>query len=267
MSSNSSLDRMLAILAAFDDQRLSLDVAEVEAITGASRATAYRYLQALTRSGLLTSSVDGRFVIGSRPMELARLKAENDPLVAAARHKIRFHAAELGVSVMLCSFFGDRVLCVESVWQGDTPQVYRSGHAVPMFRGAMGKVILARLPSAQLRSIYRMNAPAIANAGLGDTVEAFVATMRNIRAAGVLTSCGEVVSDLVGIAAPIVPAGGSVMGSIVYALPRRQFEATDPAMLKSRLQQLAADIETDLVQRGFNATATMKMPRSPVFTA
>lgn len=262
----SSLDKMLAIMAVFDDDTLAVDVAQVATITGASRATAYRYLQALTKAGLLTHGPEGSYVIGSRAVELARLKTENDPLVAAARHKIRYHAHELGVNVMLCSFYGDRVMCADSVWSGETPAVYRPGHAIPIFRGAMGKVILAHLPVPRLRSIYRMNAGAIRASGLGDTPEGFLAAMRAIRDAGVVTTCGEVVAGLVGIAAPVFAPDGQVMGSIVYALRRDRYDALDPAALGARLSGLAADIAADLPRSGAGPAA-MKPVRNAVFSA
>ncbi len=77
---SNSLDKLLAVLDGFEEQNLLIDVDRAAELSGSSRPSAYRYLQALTRSGLLTPTSGGRYALGSRVIELAMLRQANDPL-------------------------------------------------------------------------------------------------------------------------------------------------------------------------------------------
>ena len=55
----SSLDKMLAILGLFDERRMSIQLDSAVQATGASRATAYRYIQSLSKAGLLAPATGG----------------------------------------------------------------------------------------------------------------------------------------------------------------------------------------------------------------
>ena len=257
-----SLDKMLSILNGFDEATLSLDVARAAELCGSSRASTYRYLQALTRAGLLTPASGGSYIIGSRVIELEMLKRENDPLFGSARHLIRLHAEELGLNVMLCSYYGDKVLCTDIA--GSDPamaRLYRPGRSMPIFRGAMAKVILANLSPAQLRNIYASNEAQIAKAGLGETLETFTQTLAEVRVAGYCITHAEVFDGLVGVAAPVHDSEGRILGSVVFVIASDQFEQLETDTLVEQIRDIAAEIEHGIVRR------LRRLHKTPVVTA
>lgn len=200
VSKMNSLDKMLSILNGFDENTLSLDMGRAADLCGSSRASTYRYLQALTRAGLLTPASGGNYIIGSRVFELEMLKRENNPLLRSARHLIRFHAEDLSVNLMLCSYYGGKVLCTDfSSSEPKLAELYKPGRSMPIFRGAMAKVILANLSAAQLKNIFAYNRARIAQDGLGETIEQFLANMGDIRNAGYCITHGEVFEGLDGV--------------------------------------------------------------------
>ena len=238
---------MLEILSLFDDDSLSIEVTDVERLTGASRPTSYRYLRTLTRAGLLSTAGSGRYTIGSRVLEMARLQHQHDPLRRAAQHKIRYYAQEHQLNILLCSFYGDKVICTDNAWiSGTLPEIYRPGHALPIFRGAMGKSILAQFSRTQLAAIFRNNTKAIADCALGETLDEFIASMAKLSAERTIITQGEVLSGLVGIAAPILHDAQVVAGCVVVVVTKEAFDATDPAILKKQVIELADIIEADI---------------------
>lgn len=265
-----SLDKMLSVLNGFNEDNLMIDVAQAAELSGSSRASAYRYLQALTRSGLLTPASGGSYVIGSRVIELEMLKRENDPLLRAARYLIRYYADCMGMNIMLCSYYGDKVLCADNAWPDHSiPEMYKPGRSMPIFKGAMAKVILANLSSSQLKSIHSWNAERIRESGLGETLEEFLARMAEIRSAGVTITQGEVVDGLVGIAAPIRDGEERVLGSVVFVLSIEHFNSLERDALAQEIRHIASEIEHGILRASRFAatapTAAARPRRVPVY--
>ncbi|GGF76462.1 hypothetical protein GCM10011402_31540 [Paracoccus acridae] len=266
-----SLEKMLAILDGFDEQQVVIDIDRAAELSGSSRPSTYRYLQALTRSGLLTPASGGTYALGSRVIELEMLRRENDPLHRASHHLIRHYAQTTGLNIMVCSYYGDKVLCTDFAWADRSmPDIYRPGRSMPLFRGAMAKVILANHSQARLRSIWTWNEAALREAGLGHTLAEFLDAMAAIRSAGAMITSGEVFDSLVGVAAPVFDLEEEVLGSVVFVLQADRFEASDPEKLSEEIRELSRGIQRGIARASrFNAIATgaaAKPRRSPVYS-
>lgn len=243
----SSLDKMLGILGFFREERAGITIDDVMALTQTSRATAYRYLQALTAAGLLAPATGGNYGLGARVVELDRLMRMTDPLLTQAQGPMRELSAELHANVMLCSFYGDKVMCVDLVWPDQTiEQAYERGRPMPMFRGAMAKTILSHLPHYHLRNIQNWHAEEIAAEGLGDSWEAFRTTMARLRRAGIVVTRAEVVGRLVGIGAPLLDADHRILGSLVLAIPEARYDEAGEGAFVGRLRETVARINSGI---------------------
>lgn len=259
-----SLAKMLKILDLFGEDRTGLRLEEVMAATGASRATAYRYLQTLAEAGLVAPARGGAFVLGSRIIELDRLVRRTDPLVTSARPVMEEASGRLGLNMLLCSYYGDRVMCVEIAWPDrSVPQSYERGRRMPMFRGAMAKLILAHLTPYQLRNMVLWHADEIRAAGLGDTWEAFRQSMARIRREGSCVTSGEVVSGLVGIGAPIFDPDGRVLGSIVFAVPQARVAKLGEDALRREIVAIAGRIDAAIARIGAGSGTAVARPARP----
>ncbi|MDE1568601.1 IclR family transcriptional regulator [Aquabacter sp. P-9] len=238
----SSLDKMLKVLDLFGEERMNIQLEDVQA-TGASRATAYRYIQSLCDAGLLAPTTGGSYVLGPRIIEMDRLVRRADPLLTGAGGPMRDVSARLGINVMLCSYYGDKVMCADIVWpERSVPEHYERGRPMPMFRGAMAKTILAHLTPYQLRNIMLWHGDQVREAGLGENWEQFRANMSRLRRDGYCITQGEVIPNLVGIGAPVFDAERRILGSVVFALPLARFHAAHTDALVSEIKQLAARI-------------------------
>ena len=244
-----SLAKMLRILELFEDDRTSFQVDDAVAATGASRATVYRYLQALSASGLLAPATGGTFVLGSKIIELDRLVRRTDPLSTSARPIMDAVSARLGLNMLLCSYYGDKVMCAEVVWPDRSVRpAYERGRKMPMFHGAMAKLILAHLTPYQLRNMMLWHADEIRAAGLGDNWEEFRQAMARIRKDGSCVTRGEVVEGLVGIGAPVFDPDRRILGSIVFAMPERRVAEMGEPLLRAEIITIAGQIDEEIAR-------------------
>ena len=254
MAGDSSLGRALAILDALEEAGAPLPFEAMHARFGLTRSTLYRYLKALADAGLVTGLHDRGYVLGPRVAELDRAMRLRDPLIAAARPVMEELATELGGLALLCRRYRDRVLCVHRAGSlGDgVRSTYERGHAMPLFRGAASRVILAWLPAPMLSRLREGREGEFAAAGLGGSVAEARAHLRTIRRRGWDATRGQVTRGVTGIAAPLLDARGAVLGSLSVTLPR-------PEIPEAEVTTMAALIVT----RTDGVMAAANLPQNP----
>lgn len=242
-----SLDKTLSILNLFNDQTAVVTPDQVEALTGASRSSAYRYLQSLTDAGLLVQSSSGAYSLGARILELDRLQRRSDDLLSVAKPLMVEVSTRLGYNLILSRYYGNRVICSHTTWPDKSlDPIYERGKPLPMFYGAMAKVILANLTPYQLRSLMLGHVDEIRQAGLGDDWKQFRMNMTRLRKQRACVTLEEIASGSVGVGAALFDADQRVVGSIVFAIPRPVFDAADQAAVRSEIVGIADRIMLEL---------------------
>lgn len=226
MSESNSLERMLAVLGAFTEDRLEWTSEELMAHLGYSRPTLYRYLKTLRRHGLLTSLPNAGFTLGPRVVEMDFLLRRSDPLVLHGAEFVRRLAAAHPCTALLVRWYGDKVLCVHSENSAPDPKSsYPRGRPMAVTKGAVARAILAFLPRRQLVAIVERNLAEFAAAGSGETVEAVLDMHRKVRKAGVAVARGEVTPGVIGFAAPVYDEGHAPIASICVTIAERLADA------------------------------------------
>ena len=216
----SSLEKMLGLLDLFTTAAPAWPTEELIRVSGTSRSTCYRYIKALQAAGMLTPVAGGAWMLGPRIIELDRTMRLCDPVTAGGLPPMQRLAAEAGQTGLLCLLFSGTVMCVADAPAPGAPAgLFSRGQRRPLFTGAASKVILAHLPSHQLRAIYARHRATIEAAGLGGDWESFRHALRAIREAGHCITQSEFMPGIIGIAAPLFNAEGGVLGSIGLAAP------------------------------------------------
>ncbi len=226
----SSGDRLLAVLQLFSEDQPAWTVEQAATRLHASAPTVYRYFKSLSRVGLISPGPRAGYTLGPAVIELDRQIRLCDPLLIAGRpvmeDLIRYFPE--GSAILLCRAFRGKVICVHQV-MGSGPQVlvsYERGKPMPLFRGATSKVVLANLPSRFLKDLFVRHSKEIKAAGLGNSWETFRKALSAIRRAGACVTRGEIDRGRVGIAAAIVGADGSLLGSLSFVLPAYRADET-----------------------------------------
>jgi len=220
----------------FTEQRLAISAAEVTEEMDVARSTAYRYLQSLVGSGFLEESDGGRFRLGRRILELARLARRGIGLSEVARPVMRRLAAETAETVLLTRLAGSTVICLErEEAEHQTIRIsYERGQVVPINAGASAFVLLAWMDKPELEALL----PTVT---LDPITPATITTKAALRkrlaetaAQGYGLSRGELDEDVLGVAAPIRDARGRVAAAIsVAAVAARVPERRIPALAEA----------------------------------
>jgi DNA-binding IclR family transcriptional regulator len=222
-----SLERMIVILDLFEGDRLEWTLEDMQARLGYTRSTLYRYLKVLTDTGLLTSLPEVGYTLGPRIAELDYSMRERDPLISASRPVMAELVSDLPGIALLCRRYRNRVLCVHQ----------EQGTARPLFQGAASRIILAYLPSAQVRKIFESDEAAVRQAGLGENLNELRAHLRAMRQAGFDKTESQVTRGVTGVAAPIFDRRNNVLGSLSLTLG-------EDHLAPERLSQVAVRVMT-----------------------
>jgi DNA-binding IclR family transcriptional regulator len=254
-----STNRMLRILGLFNLERPVITPEWLMQELGVSRASVYRDLGQLAAAGMLERVADRGYVLGPMVVELDRQIRLADPLLEAADELPGKLAEQTGGSVLLCRFHGSKVMCIHQV-NGRNPALsvsYERGRAMPLYRGATSKVILAYLPAAQLKQLWASERKSLVAAGLPDDYAQLGKVLRGIRELGHCTTEGEVDPDAVGFAVALRD-GEHLLGSLSVVMPAASLTAPLRKTTLARLQSAAGRMEGRLQDQREKARATKK---------
>ncbi len=242
-----SLDKMLSILDLFDGDTPAITPEDVERATHASRSSAYRYLQSLADAGLVVQVSSGSYALGARILELDRLQRNSDEILAAARPVMDEVSVRLGFNMILSRYYGNRVICSHTAWPDATlSAIYERGRPLPLFFGAMAKVILANLSPYQLRNLMLKHVDEIRGAGLGGDWKEFRTVMARLRRQKSCITNAEITPESVGVAAALFDADDRVIGSITFAIPQVVFSTLNEDAIREEIVATAQAIMRNL---------------------
>lgn len=239
----SSLKRMLAVFDAFSSEHAVLTAEEIMSTLGYSRGTAYRYVKELCDAGFLTRAAGG-YALGPRIIQLDYCIRQRDPILMTSLPVMQALRKRYECDVLLTVFYEDQVVVTHRE-SGDQELVmsYGRGREMPLFRGAGSKVLLACLPPARQKRLYGAHAEAIAQAGLGESWEAFRASLAAVKRMGHAVSFSELDQGNVGVAAPIEQDPLNMPAGLVMVFRTERYEVLDKdgllQSLKTGIRQIA----------------------------
>jgi DNA-binding IclR family transcriptional regulator len=253
---DSSITRVLGILDLFtpDEPVWTVEMLVERLLLG--RATIYRYIRALCDAGFLVPVSGGGYVLGPRFIEFDRSIRLADPLLHIVPPVMAELRALVNGAQLLCAFYGLRVLTVlqDKTDPGITMSMER-GRPFPLFQGSPSRVILAHLPTYQLRNLALNHQAEITAAGLGENWSAFRDAMRAIRRMGYVVA-SDIDKDLVGISAPIFHAPGAVTASLCLVRSRTGVTPEQESLLGEAAVKACRRISAELqAVRPHNAAA------------
>lgn len=233
---------MLALLDAFSVETPVWSTEDLVTRTGLPPSTCYRYLKSLHQAGLLARVGSGSYVVGPRILAMDRISRLSDPVYSIGSPVVRELSQRTGFSALLSVLYSDSVMCVQQETTNDAPKgLFGRGQQRPLVAGATANIILAHLPTHQLRSVYSKHREIISEAGLGDDWENLRTSLKAIRQQGFSFSMGEYRAGIAGLAAPLFNRDGEVLGSIALAASTKnkrlaRFKALAPEVMAAAAQ-------------------------------
>lgn len=242
----SSLSRMLSTLGLFSTASPSLTVEEIAGRLNVPKSTAYRYIQELSKVGLLVR-LDRSITLGPRIIELDRCIRESDPVIRAAAPPMRELAEQTGLDVFLSKLYGHSIITVHTEFNDPLPHLrYGRGRPVPVWRGASARALVAFLPAARLRRLHQE---------LGESADtppwdAFYDEVQRIRREGYCRTSGELNAGKTGVSAPIMGRGRLVVASVTALGSDARLALFDAQAIAELVQRTAHTISVRLSADG-----------------
>jgi DNA-binding IclR family transcriptional regulator len=244
-----SLERVLALLDVFTEDRLEWTPEQLMTELGYSRPTLYRYLKVLKEAGFLTSMPSGGFTLGPRVVEMDFLMRKSDMLARYAQPHLESFAADYPCAALLVRWYGNKLLVVAS--ECVTPGLendYPRGRPLPLARGAISRAIMAHLTRRKLLATIETNLPELAAIGLGADVEKVMDGLRKIRRCGYAVAHGEVTPGVTGIAAPIFDGGNSPVATFCVTIAGKHATPELTEAIGKRVRDVSAELSGKLAE-------------------
>jgi IclR family pca regulon transcriptional regulator len=153
-----SLERGLAILECFTPERPVWGIADLAQELGMSRSTTHRYVLTLTALGHLVQDARRKYHLGLAVTELGMSALSSTALREHARAPLRELSRRAPYTLVLAMLDGPELVYVERVRTKPRSQRLLDldlevGSRLPPHSCAMGKLLIARLPSAERRHL------------------------------------------------------------------------------------------------------------------
>jgi IclR family pca regulon transcriptional regulator len=243
-----SLERGLAVLAAFRPDRPALGISELARDLGLTRSTTHRYVATLASLRYLEQDGSTRkYRLGPRVLDLGFSMLGSLELREVAAPHLRRLTDTTGHTSNLAIRDDTDVILIDRV-RGRPGRYHHLeftlhvGSRLPSYCSATGKALLAFVPLPDLdRLLDRMDLVPRGPRTLTDR-SALMAELEQVRRTGLATNDEELESALRSIAAPVRARSGEVVAAVNVAIP------WSPAAMSELVTELGPTIQATAQQ-------------------
>lgn len=219
MSKVPAADATLAVLTYLASQTRPVAASRISAELGLPRSTTYDLLGALVEHGFaIHYTAERAYGLGAAAYELSAAYQRSAPLAILGRRITDRLAREVGESAHLAVLHARDVLyVVESRAPGRPSLVTDVGVRLPAHLTATGRALLAALPEAQLRALYkgiRELEVRHSTTGLGWTAARVMAEAKQTRQRGHAVEDGEITPGMASTAVAVEGRSGWPLAAV-----------------------------------------------------
>ncbi|HSQ81281.1 MAG TPA: IclR family transcriptional regulator [Casimicrobiaceae bacterium] len=248
----SSTLRAFAVLEliANAEQPPSLD--DLTRASGLPKPTVYRILGLLARGELVQREpFEKRYVVGPRVSALSLAVQVRSPLRGERHAILERLVEEIGETCNFTMLDGSEVLYVDRVETLANVRLHvKAGMRVPLHCTASGKLFLAFLPPAQLRTLLGPRPLKRYTERTITGLEALERELRRIRSSGIATDIGEYLEGSVCLAVPVSDPQGRVCAAIAVHGPAPRMTLKKGVEFLPALKRAAASISATIARSG-----------------
>lgn len=210
-----SLERGLAVLQAFSQERRVLTTSQISQRTGIPRAAVRRCLYTLAKLGFVTEEDNRLFSLRPRVLKLGHAYLATTPLAHAAQPVLRHISTTLNESSSVAILDGDEILYIARASTSRIMSIdLHIGSRLPAYCTSMGRVLLSHFSDEALdayldrtKLIQYTPRTIVSREGLRSTLE-------SVRTNGYALVDQELEIGLRSIAVPILGAGRHVTAAL-----------------------------------------------------
>lgn len=223
-----ALQRGMKVLDALLEARTPLSLEQICAYTGLPKSTTFRIIVNLLQGHYLIETEQG-YWLGLKMLRFGALVEEKLDLMQQARPYLTRLRDRVNETIHLAVLDDDmRVVYVEklSTQHAVGLMMSRVGSTAPMYCTALGKVMAAFRPEAEIRRWIRTHGlKPITQATITDE-EAFFRELEQVRSQGYAVDNGEFEASVRCVAAPIRDRTGKVIAAVSISAPSTRMPAS-----------------------------------------
>lgn len=260
-----SVSRALKILEAFSPEQPELSLNDFSITTGFYKSTILRQIETLLKEGFLAKDDEsGRYRLGAKVYLLGQIFVQSSNLLKSANPILKEMVEKLQETTGIFVINDNQRLCLKMV---SGPHFIRatfeSGHRMPIYAGASGKVLLAFSSEAFVKRIIK-------ETGLKNLTELTItdpdelrSELSKIKECGWSSSFGERVPSAVTVSVPVFGGDGRIVCALSTSGPSdRLTENTIPDIIPI-LQNAGRKLSTEI---GYHGDYWNKVIKEPVAT-
>jgi DNA-binding IclR family transcriptional regulator len=242
---NQSAERSFAILECVDAAENPVPLAVIVRETGLNRATVFRTLAVLARTGwIYKSETDSTYALGYKAFSLGRRRNELETVTHHARPFVRRLAEDLDVTIQVAALEGPQIVNFDKIGPLDSIAV---GTRMDAHATSAGKAMLAWLAPDEVRQLYNREPLPAHTARTITNVDALLRELAVVRVQGYAVDDGEMVTGRAGVAAPIMNPAGRPIAALFVSGPATGFDPVTITRLAGRLGATAVEISDYIV--------------------
>lgn len=222
------LAKGLSVIETFTAERPRQSIAEVSAASGLDRATARRCLLTLAHQGY--ADYDGKFfTLTPRIMRLGTACLTTMPLPQLVQPMLDRLSDDLGESSSVSILDGAEIVYIARAAQRKVMSISLTpGSRLPAYCTSMGRVLLASLSDAEVRSLLASPLRARTSHTITD-IDTLISKIAQVRTDGFAVIDQEVELGLRSIAVPLFNAHGHIVGALNLGLATHNSDANSLA--------------------------------------
>ncbi len=211
------------------------------------KATLYRFVQTLTRNGMLSYDKERQtYAPGMRLVRLAHAAWQQSSLAPIARDHIDALARDVGETVHLAQLDNAQVLYVDKRNASTPIEMYSSaGRVGPAYCTGVGKAMLAYLPENELESVIEQQSFHRFTDTTITSESALRAELRDIRDHGYGFDREEHEPGIICVAVPILSASNRAIGALSVTSSTNRMTLAGLERLVPRIAKTAKAISGD----------------------
>ncbi|WP_141503173.1 IclR family transcriptional regulator [Paenibacillus luteus] len=245
-----SLDRALTILDLFDEHNRVLKITEISTRVGLHKSTVHSLLKTLQLHRYIEQDENGLYRLGMRLLEKGQLLLQSFDIREIARGPMDALSGKTGQTVHLVIRDGAEGVYIDKVEGSKAAIRYsRIGRRVPLHSSAVGKVLAAYMPEAELERLLEGYDYSIHTPQTISNQSAFQGELISVRNAGVAYDREENEAGVRCAAAPVYDHNGHMLAAISISTMTSTVGDEELAAFVLLLQETAEQISRGLGHR------------------
>lgn len=246
----SALEKGFILLEALSDSPRGLSTTEMAALTGLPKQTVHRVVRQLEALGLILRQLGSdRFAVAGRLRRLGRAALMASDQTQVTGQVLSALVAQIGETCNIGALDGNEVIYVDRVECHWPLRVQlRPGSHVPAHCTAIGKLLLAHLPTAAFKRLLPRLPLTRYTPNTLTTPEALDHALADIRDQGYSVNMEEDSLGLAALAVPIRDADGAVCAGLAVHAPTARLPLPELLAQRPHLEAAASHLSEELFQ-------------------